>query len=557
MQPFYWIHPDYSELVERHRLADLSATLAREDGIPCDSPSSNSAVWLTLADTNGQDHRLLLLREVHVRWREAAWNYAIHGAWASAARMQWLSLHAIRSAGVSTATPVACVEEQGWPLRACLTVCVTPSAKTLDHLLDTQHAVMKSGQREHLFRSVGALLAEVHRASFRLPRLAAGHVLVDGPVDAPEIGLAQAVHCHPVATMSVRKRAADLGTLLASFLPRWADSRDRQWLLDGYVELAGLFDVSQELVARTGRLSRRQTHEKRDLLSSPVTFPVTLPRLEVLDAGRMWVDARFRPWLERAGLTSVDSMMSTQDGKLLRALRDRENWRLELNDGHHQPRGAYLKKHHFSTVGTWMRAKLGTGPGISPGRAEARSVAKLAQGGIAAMQLIAFGEQLHKSGKLESFVLTEELNGFTQLDHFLRRRFAPLAVREPQRDEALDDLIVSVADVAARFHRLGFNHRDLYCCHFFIREDVPAQFQVHLIDLQRVEHRRRLRGRWIVKDLAQLAYSAPRDRLTCTDRMRFMKRYLGVNRLQPEHKLLIRRVLGKQRRMERSLGPHP
>jgi len=550
MQPFRWIHPDYLELVERHRLDDLAATLAREDGVPCgDANSHGSADWLTLADARGNDHRLLLLRESQVGWREAVWNYVMHGAWSSAARMQWLSLHALRTAKISTATPVVCVEEQGWPLRALLVAAVPTTAVTLDELLDTQHAAMKPNQREHLFRAVGSIVAATHRIGFRLPRLTAQHVLIEGSASSPQVTLAQAERCHPVALMSVGKRAADLGRLLASLLPRWADSRDRQWLLDGYVELAGLFDVAQELVARTGRVARRYTSESREGISRAIPLPATLPRLEVLDAGRMWVDARFRPWLERAGLTSVDSVMSTQEGKLLRALRDRENWRLELNDGHHQPRGAYLKKHHFATVGTWMRAKLGTGPGVSPGRAEARSVARLAQGGIAAMQLIAFGEQLHKSGKLESFVLTEELNGFTQLDHFLRRRFAPLAARAPARDEALEDLILSVADVAARFHRLGFNHRDLYCCHFFIREEVPAQFQVHLIDLQRVEYRRRLRGRWIVKDLAQLAYSAPRDRLTCTHRLRFMKRYLGVRRLRPEDKQLIRRVMAKQRRI--------
>ena len=55
--------------------------------------------------------------------------------------------------------------------------------------------------------------------------------------------------------------------------------------------------------------------------------------------------------------------------------------------------------------------------------------------------------------------------------------------------------IGEVADVAGRFHRLGYNHRDFYCCHFFIRETDDGGFRVNLIDLQRVEHRRCWRRR--------------------------------------------------------------
>jgi hypothetical protein len=75
--------------------------------------------------------------------------------------------------------------------------------------------------------------------------------------------------------------------------------------------------------------------------------------------------------------------------------------------------------------------------------------------------------------------------------------------------------------------------------------------------LQRVEHRHRFRGRWLVKDLAQLAYSAPRDRIGCTQRLAFIKHYLGVRKLRPQDKRLIREVLAKQRLMERNLGAHP
>jgi hypothetical protein len=60
-----------------------------------------------------------------------------------------------------------------------------------------------------------------------------------------------------------------------------------------------------------------------------------------------------------------------------------------------------------------------------------------------------------------------------------------------------------------------------------------------------------------VKDLAQLAYSAPSAHVSCADRMAFLKRYLGVSKLGPGEKRLVRQVLAKQKLMEWQLGKHP
>jgi hypothetical protein len=269
----------------------------------------------------------------------------------------------------------------------------------------------------------------------------------------------------------------------------------------------------------------------------------------------IWIDDEFAPSLCAAGLIDFESFMETERGRCLRALDDRENWRLDLPHPA-GPRGAYLKKHHVRSWRWWLRARLGKPARRSPGRVEARNIDRLAKAGVAAMRLVAFGDRLHADGLLESFVLTEELTGYTQLDHFLRRRFAERGASS-ERDADLAALFIAIAEVAARFHRAGFNHRDFYCCHFFIREDEPGKFDVRLIDLQRVERRRWLRWRWVVKDLAQLAYSAPRERIGATARMAFIKRYLGVEKLRPQDKRLIRAVLNKQMHMEQHLGPHP
>lgn len=271
----------------------------------------------------------------------------------------------------------------------------------------------------------------------------------------------------------------------------------------------------------------------------------------------MWIDERFREQLDAEGMNRFQRVMETLDGDCMRSLKDRENWRLRL-DG----QTVYLKKHHVRTWASRLRAKLGLGPGETAARTEARNVRHLARDGVEAMTLMAFGERLGADGLLQSFLLTEELRGYVQLDHFIAERFPRRELhrtipRQPEVARDMKALMGEVARVAHRFHESGYNHRDLYCCHFFIKESEPGRFLVRLIDLQRVQHRRRLRRRWIVKDLSQLAYSAPREWVKCTHKMAFVRTYLGVRKLRPRDKRLIRAVLAKQQLMELKRGIVP
>ena len=267
----------------------------------------------------------------------------------------------------------------------------------------------------------------------------------------------------------------------------------------------------------------------------------------------LWVAREYWHAMKARGLDRFHAIMATEIGHCMRALAVRENWRLCLHVGGRQRR-MFLKKHHVRNWWTRLRAWIGLSPANSAGREEARNIRRLQAAGIPCMELAAYGERQRNDGVLESFLLTPELEGYTQLDDFLRTRFAPLGADGTLRDEHLSQLIERVAQIAGQFHQAGFNHRDLYCCHFFVREISPGEFDIRLIDLQRVQTRTRWRRRWIVKDLAQLAYSAPRDRIKCTQKMAFMRQYLGVSKLRPEDKRLIREVLARQHAMERKLG---
>ncbi|MBI3461950.1 MAG: hypothetical protein HY000_02680, partial [Planctomycetes bacterium] len=433
-----------------------------------------------------------------------------------------------------------------------------PHARELNHFLAEQPFEDDAPRRTEFFDELGRSIARLHATGVNHPDLYSIHIHVARRASRWQVWFLDFQRSTWRREIRLEMRVRDLAALAATLPERLADKHDRAALWDGYLAESKVGVRMSQLAAAIDRRSQRLLTRRKfwEIRESDTQGHQSAPNVELEGPTTLWIDAAYSQRLERAGLTTFSAMMSTRDGLLLRALKDRENWRLRLDSV--EPCGAYLKKHHQRSLATWLRAKAGWGLGETPGRTEARNVASLARGGIAAMRLIAFGEKLHEDGLLESFVLTEELVGFTQLDHFLRQRFSPRhATRVVRRDPELEELIRCVASVASRFHRLGYNHRDLYCCHFFIREPSCGEFHVNLIDLQRVEHRRRFRRRWLVKDLAQLAYSVPCDRITCTQKLAFMKHYLGVRKLDARHKRFIRRVLAKQQAMERNLGAHP
>lgn len=157
---------------------------------------------------------------------------------------------------------------------------------------------------------------------------------------------------------------------------------------------------------------------------------------------------------------------------------------------------------------------------------EWRAIQRLDALGIATMRPAAYGREGWNPARLRSFVITEELAGCVSLEDYTKgwsRHTSPPAEKRA--------LIRRVADIAARLHRNGVNHRDFYLCHFLMREpwDGTEQgLELYLIDLHRVQLRRQVPERWRVKDLGSLLYSALDIGLTARDRLRFVRAYSGL-----------------------------
>ncbi|MCH7807687.1 MAG: phosphotransferase [Planctomycetes bacterium] len=257
------------------------------------------------------------------------------------------------------------------------------------------------------------------------------------------------------------------------------------------------------------------------------------------------VAAEHLPLLRANALDSLDRLFESKQGESLSKpglspWRERLRLTLEVEG---QTRTFYLKR--------FTNPPARAGREVRRARCGASSVAglewawlrELARQGIACPQPVAFGEDLVGTRERRSAVLMAAVPG-ESLERWIPRRGL--------EDRAIIcRLVVAVADLVARLHRRGYVHRDLYLSHLFFDPQAVAGEALHLIDLQRIKRPRWALRRWIIKDLAALHYSTPRGIVSQTDRLRWLKQYLGLPKLNPSARRLIYRVAGKAQRIAR------
>ena len=170
---------------------------------------------------------------------------------------------------------------------------------------------------------------------------------------------------------------------------------------------------------------------------------------------------------------------------------------------------------------------------------------ELAKVGLRTPKTVCYGQWMGMCFEKRSFIITEKIPDAESLEQKLPDYFdsAPtvenLALRR--------DFISQLATVIKKFHKTGYRHRDLYLCHIF----YTGSGEFYLIDLARAFKPLFFGGRFRVKDLAQLYYSAPGKKFSRTDRLRFYLSYLGRNKLTTKDKTFISKVKRKAKRIAR------
>jgi hypothetical protein len=206
----------------------------------------------------------------------------------------------------------------------------------------------------------------------------------------------------------------------------------------------------------------------------------------------MHVAPRYQPIMRMIGL-DAQAVFSHPQIVAWRKLPDRENCTLDA-DLDDQPIRLHIKRYPIRT---------------SAAEDEVRAIELLQQAAIPTVTLVGWG----KIADGRSFIITEDLAGYGDAEKLV------------VAGTPFESLLEPTADLAAKLHKAGLHHRDLYLCHFFARTE--GRIDVKLIDAARVARLGGIltRGRWIVKDLAQFWYSTMSPGVTDEQRRRWLDRY--------------------------------
>ncbi len=253
----------------------------------------------------------------------------------------------------------------------------------------------------------------------------------------------------------------------------------------------------------------------------------------------------YRTLFQRYGLDSLDALFRPDIGTLLSkpGLSPwRERVRLTLLDEKNHEQTFYLKR--FLNPPARCRREVGSIAGaLSVAEVECRWMRRFQQEGIPAPLPVVFGHELIDGREIRSAIVSKAVPG-KSLEYWVTQW-------TPQDKPSLRPLADLIADTVRAIHRNGFVHRDLYLSHIFFDPGSPLENAIHIIDLQRVVQPRWFKQRAIIKDLAALNYSTPVSVMSLKDRIRWLKRYLGLSKLGKREKRFAAKVYKKTKQIER------
>lgn len=251
----------------------------------------------------------------------------------------------------------------------------------------------------------------------------------------------------------------------------------------------------------------------------------------------------FEPLLRAHGLDSLDGLFADDLGERLdkpglASWRQRRRVSLPGEDG---TRTFFVKR--FENPPANARRLVHAARARTVAGLEWSWMQRLQEDGIACAYAVALGEEFEGRREARSVLVSEGVAG-ESLERWMSRW------QELGKAKARE-VSLAVARLVSKLHCKGYVHRDLYLCHIFYDCNSEVDESLRLIDLQRVLRPRWRRNRWVVKDLASLNYSTPRDCLSRTGRLRWLLVYLGRRKLGAAGRRLACRVAGKTERIAR------
>ena len=235
-------------------------------------------------------------------------------------------------------------------------------------------------------------------------------------------------------------------------------------------------------------------------------------------------------WQQKDPFTEVELI----SGKVYRAVKQRKTLKFQL-----EGESYFIKIHRGTTIKEIVKNLISLRLPVLDAKQEWDAIHRLEQAGVNTMDGRAFGRKGLNPLTRHSFIITKDLNPTISLEDFTKPW-----LNQPPSYHLKRSLIIYLANMTAKMHASGVNHRDCYLCHFLL--DIPLfenhqQIKLSVIDLHRAQIRDKVPTRWRDKDLIGLYFSSTKIGLTNRDIWRFLKVYFNKpikTILRDEHKLI-------------------
>jgi len=229
----------------------------------------------------------------------------------------------------------------------------------------------------------------------------------------------------------------------------------------------------------------------------------------------LFVIAKYHDVLRRLGLDSIEGVKRFSGSLVKNHQGRRDIQRIETTAGT-QRLVFFLKRNWRPYRKDGLRCLFTRGTVWSQSRVEWENCLALQRAGIGIAEPIAFGEECALAWEKSSFLLTAAVPGEQTVEEFLS-----------SCDDAVERRKVfdALADDIRKMHDAGLASPDLFTRHIFIERGTPPKFW--LIDMARLDRRRRLSLKLRARDLAALHVTAPLRHASTRERLRFLRRYGG------------------------------
>lgn len=248
-------------------------------------------------------------------------------------------------------------------------------------------------------------------------------------------------------------------------------------------------------------------------------------KVAVQQTGAFVYNRAFGRFLNTHRLTDVDRIIEMNGDKVVKkAIKERTVLMFTVGQTG-QERTLYLKKYVHTLAASFFSSNA---------LDEFRALCDFHQEDIPTLTPVCAGRKQYFLSGDTSFLITEALTGTEPADRIASSRFDA-------------EMVTKLAQLVKKMHGCGFIHKDLYLCHVLV-DDTDRLF---IVDLHRVKRFKHPPMRLIVKDIAALNYSADEIHIKTAYKIRFLKQYLSIDRLNPQTKRFIRRVIKKTEKMKK------